>query len=52
MIAVWAARYEMVAVKGDMVAFVESLDLGPDRIDCQAACAALGARWAVLESGT
>lgn len=43
--AVWATRYEMVAVRGDMVAYTVFLNWADDGIDCQAICAALQAAW-------
>ena len=43
--AVWATRYEMVAVRGDMVADTVFLNWADDGIDCQAICAALQAAW-------
>lgn len=41
----WAAHYELVAVKGGFVAYVEFLGWGQDGMDAQAICAALRSAW-------
>lgn len=42
---VWAAGQELVAVKGDMVAYMMTLGQNDDRIDYSSICAALYATW-------